>query len=154
MEQLLEFIKPDNVVFGVKSGSKTEIIKQLLDNILQSSKIEASDYDEILEALLKREKSMSTGIGSNVAIPHCSIEIVDDIKCAIGLSEPGIEFESIDNLPVQIFILLIVPKSKFQDHIKTLAVIAKTLNDKNERDKLVSCHSYNEIINTFKSVTN
>jgi PTS system fructose-specific IIA component len=94
---------------------------------------------------------MSTGIGSGVAIPHCSIGIVNELKVIIGLSKNGIEFDAIDKLPVHIFILLIVPKDKFQDHIKTLALIAKTLNLKEERDKFILSNSYEELISALKS---
>jgi PTS system fructose-specific IIA component len=95
---------------------------------------------------------MSTGIGSGVAIPHCSVGIVDELKVVIGLSKNGIMFDAIDKQPVHIFILLIVPKEKFQDHIKTLALIAKTLNLKDERDKFIQSNSHSELISAFKNV--
>jgi PTS system fructose-specific IIA component len=53
----------------------------------------------------------------------------------IGISPGGIPFDSIDNLPVHIFVMLVVPKNQFQEHIKTLALIAKTLNLEEERKK-------------------
>lgn len=153
MEQLLEFITSDNVIFGLKSVEKNEIIKELLQKAIDINLVNQSDFDAVYDALLKREKSMSTGIGSGVAIPHCSIDVVDDIRCVVGLSDEPKEFDAIDKLPVQIFIVLIVPRSMFQEHIKTLAVIAKTLGVKEERDKLLACHSYGEIRSAFKRVT-
>ena len=92
---------------------------------------------------------MSTGIGSGVAIPHCSVSLVDELKVVIGLSKEGIAFEAIDKMPVHIFILLIVPKNKFQEHIKTLALIAKTLNLKEERNKLIFAKCYEDILSAF-----
>jgi len=152
MEQLLEFINSDNVIFGLQSVHKNDIIRELLEKAVSIKQINQNDFDEIYEALLKREKSMSTGIGSSVAIPHCSVDVVDEVKCVVGLSPTGLDFNSIDNMPAQIFILLIVPRSKFQEHIKTLAIIAKTLNDKKERDKLIACRSYEEIVAAFNGV--
>lgn len=152
MNELLEFITPENVIYEIKSVSKTDIIRELLEKAVAIHEINQENFEEIYDALLKREKSMSTGIGSSVAIPHCSVDAVDDVKCIMGISHAGLDFESIDKIPVQIFILLVVPRSKFQEHIKTLAVIAKTLNDKTERDKLIACHSYEDIIAAFKGV--
>ena len=94
---------------------------------------------------------MSTGIGSCVAIPHCSVSLVEELKVVIGLSKEGIAFDAIDKMPVHIFILLIVPKNKFQEHIKTLALIAKTLNLKEERNKMIYSNNYEDILEAFSS---
>ena len=152
MEQFIDFLSPDNIIYEVKSQNKTDLIEELLNKAIESDQIEEDDFEDILAALLKREKSMSTGIGSGVAIPHCSVSAVDDVKCVMGLSHGGIDFEAIDHLPGNIFILLVVPKSKFQEHIKTLAVIAKTLNSSEDRNKLIACRSFAEVQKVFKVV--
>jgi PTS system fructose-specific IIA component len=73
------------------------------------------------------------------------------LKVVIGLSKEGIAFDAIDKMPVHIFILLIVPKNKFQEHIKTLALIAKTLNLKEERNKMIYSNSYDDILAAFSN---
>ncbi len=151
MNHLLELITPSNVYYNFHADSKEDVIRKLV-KFGVSSKIINEDYiDEIIDSLLNREKSMSTGIGSGVAIPHCSISLVNELKVFIGLSKSGIEFDAIDKLPVHIFILLIVPKDKFQDHIKTLALIAKTLNLKEEREKFIQSNSYEELLSALKN---
>ena len=152
MEQLIEFLSPDNIIYEVKSSGKTEVIEEMLAKAVDSRQIREEDFEEILAALLKREKSMSTGIGSGVAIPHCSVSFVDEVKCVMGLSRGGIDFEAIDHMPVNIFILLIVPKSKFQEHIRTLAVIAKTLNSSDDRSKLMNCNNFEDVQEVFRTV--
>ncbi|PJZ68735.1 PTS sugar transporter subunit IIA [Leptospira perolatii] len=151
MNQLLTLLKPETVVFEIKGSSKEEVIGQLLDKAVSAKLIEPDVREPVYESLLAREKSMSTGIGSGVAIPHCSVNLVDELKCVMGLSAKGIEFDAIDHLPVHIFILLIVPKSKFQEHIKTLAQIAKTLNVKEDREKLIQAKDFDEIRKTFSN---
>ncbi len=149
MNQLLALLKPETVIFEIEGSSKEEVINQLLQKSVDSGLIAADDREAVYESLLAREKSMSTGIGSGVAIPHCSVNLVDELKCVMGLSRKGIDFDAIDHLPVHIFILLIVPKSKFQEHIKTLAQIAKTLNVKEDREKLIRAQDFEDIRKAF-----
>ena len=151
MNHLLELLTPANVIFNLKASSKEEVINRLLDHALQSGLIKDSEKEEIFQALVARENSMSTGIGSGVAIPHCSVESVSALKCVIGISPEGIPFDSIDNLPVHIFVMLVVPKDQFQEHIKTLALIAKTLNLEEERKKIISAKSFEEIQSAFSN---
>ncbi|PJZ51078.1 MULTISPECIES: PTS sugar transporter subunit IIA [Leptospira] len=151
MNQLLALLKPETVIFEIEGSSKEEVINQLLQKAVDSTLIDRDDRDLVYESLMAREKSMSTGIGSGVAIPHCSVNLVDELKCVMGLSRKGIDFDAIDHLPVHIFILLIVPKSKFQEHIKTLAQIAKTLNVKEDREKLILSKNFEEIRKAFSA---
>ncbi|EPG64484.1 PTS sugar transporter subunit IIA [Leptospira wolffii] len=151
MNQLLALLKPETVIFEIEGASKEEVISQLLRKAVDSGLIGSDDKDPVYESLLAREKSMSTGIGSGVAIPHCSVNLVDELKCVMGLSRKGIDFDAIDHLPVHIFILLIVPKSKFQEHIKTLAQIAKTLNVKEDREKLIHAQDFEDIRKAFSA---
>ncbi|MBW0432533.1 MULTISPECIES: PTS sugar transporter subunit IIA [Leptospira] len=149
MNQLLTLLHPETVIFNLESGTKEEVISKLLQKAVDTHQIDSENKEEILESLLAREKSMSTGIGSGVAIPHCSVNLVDELKCVMGLNPQGIDFDSIDHQPVHIFILLIVPKTKFQEHIKTLAQIAKALNVKEDREKLIRSGSFEEIQKAF-----
>ncbi|EQA37375.1 phosphoenolpyruvate-dependent sugar phosphotransferase system, EIIA 2 component [Leptospira inadai serovar Lyme str. 10] len=149
MNQLLALLKPETVIFDLEGSSKEEVISHLLQKAVDVKLIGPEVREPVFESLLAREKSMSTGIGSGVAIPHCSVNLVEELKCVMGLSKKGIDFDAIDHLPVHIFILLIVPKSKFQEHIKTLAQIAKTLNVKEDREKLIDSKDFEEIRKAF-----
>ncbi|HMV44206.1 MAG TPA: PTS sugar transporter subunit IIA [Leptospiraceae bacterium] len=149
MNHLLELITPNNIIYDLKAKDKESVIASLVEHGVKIGSIANSASQEIITSLLNREKSMSTGIGSGVAIPHCSVSLVEDLKVVIGLSKEGIAFDAIDKMPVHIFILLIVPKNKFQEHIKTLALIAKTLNLKEERNKMICSNSYDDILAAF-----
>ncbi|EMO06692.1 phosphoenolpyruvate-dependent sugar phosphotransferase system, EIIA 2 domain protein [Leptospira interrogans serovar Icterohaemorrhagiae str. Verdun HP] len=95
MNQLLTLLQPETVIFNLESGSKEEVISRLLQKAIDTHQIDTENKEEILESLLAREKSMSTGIGSGVAIPHCSVNLVDELKCVMGLNPNGIDFDSI-----------------------------------------------------------
>ena len=93
---------------------------------------------------------MSTGIGFGIAIPHASSDRVNDVIAAFGRSSQGIEFDALDNAPVKFVVLFIVPKSQFQTHLRTLASIAKFLNDRSVRESLASAKSADEILAIFQ----
>lgn len=145
MNPLLEIIKEENIVYDLVANSKEEVIEKLVQHCVKIGSIQQEKSTNIIESLLNRENTMSTGIGSGIAIPHCSTDMIENLIAVMGISRNGIEFNAIDKMPVYIFVMLVVPKEKFQNHIKTLALIAKTLNHKNERDKIISANSYLDI---------
>jgi mannitol/fructose-specific phosphotransferase system IIA component (Ntr-type) len=114
-------------------------------------KIDPASRDGILAALKQREETMSTGIGFGIAIPHATSERVTEVVAAFGRSLDGIEFESLDNAPVKFIVLFVVPKNQFQVHLRTLAAIAKLLNDKGVRESLAAAQSSEEILQIFEN---
>jgi mannitol/fructose-specific phosphotransferase system IIA component (Ntr-type) len=102
-------------------------------------------------ALRQREETMSTGIGFGIAIPHASSDRVGHVVAAFGRSSHGIEFDSLDNAPVRFIVLFVVPKDQFQTHLRTLAAIAKFLNDRAVRERLGTAASSEEILSIFES---
>jgi mannitol/fructose-specific phosphotransferase system IIA component (Ntr-type) len=89
-------------------------------------------------------------IGFGIAIPHCSSDRLDEVVAAFGRSTKGIEFDALDNAPVKFVVLFIVPKNQFQTHLRTLASIAKFLNDRSVRESLASAKSADEILAIFR----
>ena len=85
------------------------------------------------------------GIGKGVAIPHCAIEAIDDAKGALAVLDKGINFEAIDDAPVQLVVLLLSPKLKMQQHVKNLASIAKFLSTDDNKHSLLGLKSAAEI---------
>src|ERR1700744_5457020 len=94
---------------------------------------------------------MSTGIGFGIAIPHASSDRVDKVVAAFGRSTTGIEFDSLDNAPVKFIVLFVVPKDQFQTHLRTLAAIAKFLNDRSVRDRLAARATAEGILSIFEN---
>ena len=84
----------------------------------------------------KRENSMSTGIGFGIGIPHASTDLISEVTAAFGRSKTGIDFDSLDNQPVNLVTLFLVPQGQFQKHLHTLADIAKLLHRKELRQAL------------------
>jgi len=83
--------------------------------------------DAITAVIKKRETSMSTGIGFGIGIPHASTDLITEVTAAFGRSRAGVSFDALDNQPVHLVTLFLVPAGQFQRHLHTLAGIAKVL---------------------------
>jgi len=81
---------------------------------------------------------MSTGIGFGIGIPHASTDLIPEVVGALGRSNKGINFDALDNQPVNLVMLFLVPQGQFQKHLHTLANIAKLLHIKEFRQELES----------------
>jgi len=133
------------------SEERWEAIAELVDALVAAGKIAAGDKDTVLEAIRQREETMSTGIGFGIAIPHASSDKVHEVVAAFGRSTKGVQFDSLDGQPVFFIVLFVVPKDQFQTHLRTLAAIAKFLNDKAVRDDLASAPDSAAILRVFEN---
>ena len=144
-------LSAEQIIPEMKATERWPAIVELIDLLVGLGKIKPEDRDSILGSLKQREETMSTGIGFGIAIPHCSSDRIDNVIAAFGRSSNGIEFDALDNAPVKFVVLFIVPKNQFQTHLRTLASIAKFLNDRATRDKLAGANSTDQILAIFQS---
>jgi mannitol/fructose-specific phosphotransferase system IIA component (Ntr-type) len=141
----------DQIIPEMQATERWSAIVELVDLLVNLGKIKVNDREVVLAALRAREETMSTGIGFSIAIPHASSDRVGEVVAAFGRSHEGIEFDSLDNLPVKFIVLFIVPKDQFQTHLRTLAAIAKFLNDRTVRERLGSATNTQEILSIFEA---
>ena len=140
----------DRIVPEMQASERWSAIVELVELLVARGKVKPDDRDLVLAALRQREETMSTGIGFGIAIPHASSDRVGEVVAAFGRSVKGIEFDSLDNAPVKYIVLFVVPKDQFQTHLRTLAAIAKFLNDRATREKLGAAASAEEIFGIFQ----
>lgn len=148
---LASLLTVEQIVPRMQATERWGAIVELVDLLVNVGKVKAEDRDVVLAALRQREETMSTGIGFGIAIPHASSDRVTEVVAAFGRSEGGIEFDSLDNAPVQFIVLFVVPRDQFQMHLRTLAAIAKLLNDRAVRESLKVAATAEEILAIFKS---
>ncbi|MFC1539633.1 PTS sugar transporter subunit IIA [Candidatus Latescibacterota bacterium] len=144
--KLSDFLGENVIKTDLEAEDKMEAIEELIDLLISEHEISLRDRDEVLDVVFQRERSMSTGVGETIGIPHGSVDCIDDIVGAIGISKKGIDFDSFDGAPVHIVILLLVPKEKFGKHIKTLAQIARTLGQVDIRNSICSADSSEKVL--------
>ena len=147
---LASLLSSEQIIPEMKATERWPAIVELIDLLVAHGKIASASQDGILAALKQREETMSTGIGFGIAIPHASSEAVTEVVAAFGRSLQGIEFDSLDNAPVKFVVLFIVPKNQFQTHLRTLASIAKFLNDRSVREKLAAAGTKEQILAVFE----
>ena len=147
---LANLLSAEQIIPEMKATERWPAIVELVDLLVSQAKIKAPDRDPILASLKQREETMSTGIGFGIAIPHCSSDRIDEVVAAFGRSTTGIEFDALDNAPVKFVVLFIVPKNQFQTHLRTLASIAKFLNDRTVRESLAAAQSADEVLAIFR----
>ncbi len=113
-----------------KDSVITELVDILAENGLLQNKQAAS------EAVFTRERTRSTGIGSGIAIPHGKTSAVRELVMAMGITQQGIDFDSVDKKPVYIVILLVSPLDQTGPHIQALARISRLMLDSGFKDAL------------------
>ncbi len=148
---LSSLLKVGQIIPEMKATERWPAITEIVDLLVATHRIAPEYRDSILAALRQREETMSTGIGFGIAIPHASSEHVTEVVAAFGRSTGGIEFDSLDNELVHFIVLFIVPRDQFQVHLRTLAAIAKFLNDRTVREELAVAADSEAILQVFAS---
>ena len=144
--KLCDILGEHQITVNLEAEDKMEAIEELVDLLISEHELSLRDRDHILEVVFKRESSISTGVGEGVAIPHGTVDCIDDLVGAFGISRDGIDFDSFDGETVHFVLLLLVPKDRFGQHIKTLAQIARTLNKNSIRDRIRSAESPGDVL--------
>lgn len=148
---LANLLSEPQIIPEMAARERWDAIAELVDALVKAGKIEASDRQDVIESIRQREQTMSTGIGFGIAIPHASSSKVTEVVAAFGRSAGGVNFESLDGAPVNFIVLFVVPKDQFQIHLRTLAAIAKFLNDKTVREELGKASDASSILRVFEN---
>lgn len=121
-----------------------ELLGELLVKDLPN--IQATHVSTALQA---RERLGSTALGEGVAIPHCRIDSISEIRCAVIKLEQGVDFDAPDNQEVALFYALMVPEDATDEHLKTLGLLAEYLSKQENRNKLRQCETADELLDIF-----
>ena len=105
-----DFVAVDAIRSDIESDTKQGVIREIAEALVEAGKIAPGELEGIVKAIMKREDLGSTGIGRGVAVPHTKHPSVDRLVGTVAISRKGIEFESLDGEPVQLFFLLVSPK--------------------------------------------
>lgn len=127
---LQKAFKPATIKIGLESEDKDELLEELVDVLVKDYPAgESFPREKVIEALQTREEKMSTGIYKGVAVPHATVEGIDTMRGVLGISQKGIDFESLDGNPVYLVFLLVSPPSEAEVHLDALKQIALLIQD-------------------------
>jgi mannitol/fructose-specific phosphotransferase system IIA component (Ntr-type) len=143
--RMSDFVVREAIVPEVAASSKEAVVRELVESLRNAGQFKASDTEDIVRAVLKREQIASTGIGRGVAIPHAKHTSVERLIGTVALSSAGVKFDSLDGEPVHIFVLLVSPQDRPGDHLRALENISRRLRDDEFCRRLRQCKTRDEI---------
>jgi mannitol/fructose-specific phosphotransferase system IIA component (Ntr-type) len=146
-----DILSREQIVTDLRASNRWEAIDELINNLVTTGKIKAENHDAIAAVVKKRESSMSTGIGFGIGIPHASTDLIFEVVGALGRSRNGVNFDALDNQPVNLVMLFLVPQGQFQKHLHTLANIAKLLHKAEFRQALEAAPDADAMIQIIRS---
>jgi len=123
-----DILTKEQIITDLQAADRWQAIDELINNLVATGKIKPENHDAVAAVAKKRESSMSTGIGFGIGIPHASTDLINEVVGALGRSKKGCNFDALDNQPVNLVMLFLVPQGQFQKHLHTLANIAKLLH--------------------------
>src|SRR3954453_5528678 len=141
--RLTEILKPTDIKIPLEATTKTDAIAELVQLLGANGQI--TDPKKVLESVLDREATRTTGIGNGLAIPHGKCAGTDHLVMAIGRPGTPIDFQAIDGRPVNLIWLLSSPPDKTGPHIHALARISRLMTIDKFRQSLAEAKSAQEI---------
>lgn len=135
---LNKLIARDCVAIDLKVGGKKQLVQELADLVVHCGCLENAEIKsrDIVNAAMERERLGSTGVGSGVALPHARIEGLNKVVVAMARLDTPIDFEAIDDRPVDIAVLILAPPDAGSDHLRALAQISRRLRNEDVRGRL------------------
>jgi fructose-specific phosphotransferase system IIA component len=131
-----DILSKEQIITDLQATDRWLAIDELINNLVATGKIKLENKEAISAVVKKRENSMSTGIGFGIGIPHASTDLIAEVVGSLGRSKKGVNFDALDNQPVNLVMLFLVPQGQFQKHLHTLANIAKLLHKAEFRQAL------------------
>ncbi|MCL2295085.1 MAG: PTS sugar transporter subunit IIA [Spirochaetes bacterium] len=145
---IVDLIATNVIRVPLKSNTKTEVIRELIEVLDKAGKIE--DAESVFKAVIARENMGSTGLEKGIAVPHAKTEKVKKLTLAIGISSVGIDFDSLDGEPSKLFFLLLAQPSQSGPHIEALAEIARITRSQSFCRLLINAKAPEEVIDLFR----
>lgn len=149
--KIKDYLKEDRMSLNMKARTKEEAVKEL--STLLKNAPEISDFDLFLKDVFERESLKTTGIGSELAIPHARTDAVKSFVIAFGRSAEGVEFDSLDGKPAKLIFLMGTSKGKnLNGYLEILARLTRLLQHESFRKALLQASSPKEIIDEFNKI--
>ncbi|MCH8181854.1 MAG: PTS IIA-like nitrogen regulatory protein PtsN [Proteobacteria bacterium] len=131
--EISELLSPEGVISNLKVSGKKQALQELAAKAAQLTELPER---AIFDILLERERLGTTGVGGGIAIPHGKLPSLERLHGVFARLDHPVDFDAIDEQPVDLFFLLLAPESAGADHLKALARVSRLLRDKLVCDKL------------------
>ncbi len=149
--KLSHLLTPDQILVPFGAPDKWAAIAAMPMALVAAGRLEAEREAVAVEALMTRERSMTTGMENGVAIPHAAVDELTEVLCVLAIAHQGIAFDTLDQEPGRILVGLLIPRAEKLLHIRTLAAIAKLLSRPELREDLLSCRDPAAALRTIRA---
>lgn len=148
--EIVKYLDEKLVTF-LDETTQNGALTTLIDLLESQEKLH--DRDAFFQAILEREKIVSTGIGIGVAIPHAKLSGYEDFFIAIGIQKgEGIEWEALDGLPVRLIFMIGGPENEQTEYLNILSMITTAMKDEERRKALLKANTAQEVIAVFEGI--
>jgi len=134
----------------LNAGSRDETLHQLVHRIYEAGKL--PDEETFFNAILEREKIVSTGIGMGVAIPHAKLPSYDQFFIALGVLQKPVDWQALDGAPVRIVFMIGGPDDKQTEYLQILSSLTQAIKDDERRKKLLTMQEPSAMIELFRTI--
>jgi PTS system nitrogen regulatory IIA component len=149
MKKISRYMKPKHVIF-LSAESRDDALQKLVHHLYKQGEVE--DEQLFLQAIIEREKIVSTGIGMGVAIPHAKLPTFNHFFIAIGILRKPIDWHALDRAPVRIVFMIGGPDDKQTEYLQILSGLTQMIKDEGKRKKLLTLEEPAAIIEIFNGV--
>ena len=130
MKSLSRLLSAERILW-LDSSNKNDCLRNMVECLASTSDIE--DSDDVYVAILEREKLLSTGFGLGLAIPHAKLPAIREFVVGLGIHKDGVNFDSLDEKPVHVLVMILGPDSRQEEYLKVLSRVTAFLKDNRER---------------------
>lgn len=145
----LEHLKNTIFVPEAKASDKAGLLAEIADSAVAAGAVAPECRDVVLQALVERERQMSTGMQYGVAIPHAKTDCVSSLVTLMAVSRTGIPFDTLDHEPATLFIATLSPPSDANSHIRFLAAVTRRLANRRVRERVFAAATKDELVAAF-----
>ena len=142
--RIVDLLHKQGMNLDIKPKSKNECIDILVDLMDKTGNL--NDKEEYKKAIIAREELSTTGIGDGIAIPHGKTKAVKQASLAAAVCKDGVDYDSLDGMPANLFFMIAVPDNSDNLHLEVLARLSTILMDEDFRKKLISCTDKDEFL--------
>jgi PTS system fructose-specific IIC component/PTS system nitrogen regulatory IIA component len=144
---LSEIFKVDHIKMDLQSTDKEELFEEMITFLFDCEDL--GDREMLLNKFWQREKKMTTGIASGIALPHTHIENIEGTVGVMGISRKGIDYDSLDGKPVYVVMMLVGKVTEPEGHLKVLKNIAVLMTNPEFYPTLMKCKTPREVYDTI-----
>ncbi len=146
--KICDILLAEKIIPSMNGTTKNDVINELIDLFKEDGRVK--DVEGMRSAVLEREKIMSTGVGKGFAIPHAKTNCVNEIIAAFGKLDKPIDFQALDEQPINLVFLLVGKENLVGPHIKLLSRISRMMNKDEFRESLANAKTAEEIYSLFE----